>query len=130
MTHGLVVEDSEVVRKVARRILEVLGHESSGAKDTETALKKCREMMPDFVLLDADMPDGAGIDFIRALRDMPGGKIPEILCILTENSVAQITEALEAGATDFLMKPIDREQVEAKLAEMGASTTSQGAANG
>jgi len=127
MRHGLIVEDSEVVRKVARRILEVLGFESSEAADTEAALEKCQEMMPDFVLLDADLPDAAGIDFIRTLRDMPGGKIPEILCILTENSVAQITEALEAGATDFLMKPIDREQIEAKLAEMDAATA---AANG
>lgn len=127
MRHGLIVEDSEVVRKVARRILEVLGFESSEAADTETALEKCQEMMPDFVLLDADLPDATGIDFIRTLRDMPGGKIPEILCILTENSVAQITEALEAGATDFLMKPIDREQIEAKLAEMDAAAA---AANG
>lgn len=130
MKHGLVVEDSAVVRKVARRILEVLGFESSEAATTKAALEKCHEMMPDFVLLDVDLPHGAGIDFIRALRDMPGGKTPEILCILTENSVAQITEALEAGATDFLMKPIDREQIEAKLAEMDAATASQGAANG
>lgn len=127
MRHGLIVEDSEVVRKVARRILEVLDFESSEAADTETALEKCQEMMPDFVLLDADLPDATGIDFIRTLRDMPGGKIPEILCILTENSVAQITEALDAGATDFLMKPIDREQIEAKLAEMDAAAA---AANG
>lgn len=127
MKHGLVVEDSEVVRKVARRILEVLGFESSEAADTEAALEKCEEMMPDFVLVDGDLPGAAAVPFIQALRQMPGGKIPEVLCLLTENSVAQITEALDAGANDFLMKPIDREQVEAKLAEMDAATA---AANG
>lgn len=127
MKHGLVVEDSEVVRKVARRILEVLGFESSEAETVETALEKCEEMMPDFVMVDGDLPDAAAISFIQSLRKMPGGKIPEVLCLLTESSVAQITEALEAGATDFLMKPIDREQVEAKLAEMDAAAA---AANG
>ena len=120
MKHGLVVEDSDVVRKVARRILEVLGFEPAEAADVQSALDQCSETMPDLVLLDADLPQDAALDFLRGLRQAPGGKEPMVLCLLTENNVTQITEALKAGATDFLMKPIDREIIEAKLTEMDA----------
>lgn len=129
MRHGLVVEDSEVVRKVARRILEVLGFETSEADDVQTALDFCQKTMPDFILLDADLPLAGGVAFLRALRKLPNGKVPTVLCLLTEHSVSQITEALEAGATDFLMKPIDREHVEAKLNDMGAVPVSGNAAS-
>jgi len=129
MKTGLVVEDSEVVRKVARRILEVLGFETTEAEDVQSALDICQGAMPDFILLDADLPLAGGVAFIRALRKLPKGKLPMVLCLMTDNNISHITEALEAGATDFLMKPIDREHVEAKLAEMGATATSQNAAS-
>jgi two-component system chemotaxis response regulator CheY len=50
---------------------------------------------------------------------MDGGDAPTVLYMMTENNLAKISEALEAGTTDFLMKPIDRDQVEAKFTEMG-----------
>jgi len=119
MKHCLVVEDSQVVRKVARRIFESLGFKTSEAEDPQAALAQCKAEMPDAILFDADIPGANGVEFLRTLRRTPGGRAPAVLYLMTENDVAHIKEALDAGASDFLMKPIDRDQVEAKIAQMG-----------
>jgi len=121
MKHCLVIDDSEVIRKVGRRIFEDLGFETSEAMDASSAIERCREDMPDAILLDCDIPDQGGAEFLRALRVTKAGRVPVVLYLMTENNVAQITEALDAGATDFLMKPIDRDSVAAKLDELGSN---------
>jgi len=119
MKHCLVVDDSQVIRKVARRIFESLGFETSEAEDAPAALAHCKAEMPDAILFDADLPNGSGVEFLRDLRRTPGGRAPVVFYLMTENDVPHIKEALNAGATDFLMKPIDRDQVEAKIAQVG-----------
>jgi two-component system, chemotaxis family, chemotaxis protein CheY len=69
----LVVDDSSVIRKVARRILEGLDFKITEAEDGQQALEQCRSAMPDAVLLDWNMPVMDGYDFLKALRRMPGG---------------------------------------------------------
>ncbi len=119
MKHCMVVDDSGVIRKVARRILEELEFKTSEAVDGKDALEKCRESMPDAILLDWNMPVMTGIDFLRALRKEDGGDAPVVVFCTTENDVSRITEAIEAGASEFIMKPFDRDIVEAKFAEVG-----------
>ena len=119
MRHCLVVDDSQVVRKVARRIFEELEFETSEAEDTEQALRACSGSLPDVILVDSDIPSLGGIDFMRALHRIKGGFRPAVFFLMAENDVAQITEAVEKGARDFLMKPFDRETVEAKLTAAG-----------
>ena len=69
----LVVDDSRVIRKVARRILEDMRFEIEEAADGMEALHACRRRMPDAILLDWTMPVMSGIDFLRQLRQEPGG---------------------------------------------------------
>ena len=69
----LIVDDSKVVRMVARKILEELEFETREAVDGQTALEACKTAMPDAVLLDWNMPVMNGIDFLRELRNTPGG---------------------------------------------------------
>ena len=115
----LVVDDSSVIRKVARRILEGLEFEIMEAEDGEQALLSCQSRMPEAVLLDWNMPVMDGYEFLGHLRRMPGGDQPKVVFCTTENDVAHIARALHAGANEYIMKPFDKEIVEAKFQEVG-----------
>ncbi|HET9903457.1 MAG TPA: response regulator [Xanthobacteraceae bacterium] len=119
MKKCLVVDDSSVIRKVARRILEGMQFEIAEAEDGQQALDHCRREMPDAVLLDWNMPVMDGYEFLKALRRMPGGNEPKVVFCTTENDVVHIARALHAGANEYIMKPFDREIVEAKFQEVG-----------
>jgi two-component system chemotaxis response regulator CheY len=119
MKHCLVVDDSRVVRKVARRILEELKFEISEAEDGQIALDACRLSMPDAILLDWNMPNMNGIEFLRALRQEDGGDKPVVVFCTTESEMSFITQAMEAGANEYVMKPFDKEIIESKLSETG-----------
>lgn len=115
----LVVDDSSVIRKVARRILEGLDFQIVEAEDGEQALGACQRQLPDAILLDWNMPKMDGYEFLKALRRLPGGNEPKVVFCTTENDVAHIARALHAGANEYIMKPFDREIVEAKFQEVG-----------
>jgi len=117
----LVVDDSRVVRKVARRILEAHGFAVAEAGDGQQALEACRKEMPDAVLLDWNMPVMNGIEFIAALRRQAGGDRPKVVFCTTENDVAHIREAIEAGADEYVMKPFDHDTLQMKLQLIGAA---------
>jgi two-component system chemotaxis response regulator CheY len=115
----LVVDDSRVIRKVARRILEDIGYEIAEAADGLEALAWCRAAMPEAILLDWNMPVMNGIEFLRKLRSEPGGETPIVVFCTVENDLAHIREALEAGANEYIMKPFDGDIIGAKFAEAG-----------
>jgi len=114
-----VVDDSRVIRKVARRILEDIGFEIAEAADGMEALAWCRGAMPEAILLDWNMPVMDGIEFLRVLRAEPGGKAPVVVLCSVENDREHIAEALEAGADEYIMKPFDGDIIEAKFAQAG-----------
>ena len=119
MKHCLIVDDSAVIRKVARRIMEGLSLRVSEADDGQQALEACRREMPDAVLLDWNMPVMDGHEFLRELRKTPGGEHPKVVFCTTENDVAAIARAMHAGADEYVMKPFDQEIMVAKLQEVG-----------
>ena len=104
----LIVDDSSVIRKVARRILEGLEFQIAEAENGEEALEACRRTLPDAILLDWNMPKMDGYDFLRLLRRLPGGDVPKVVFCTTENDVAHIARALHAGADEYIMKPLKR----------------------
>jgi two-component system, chemotaxis family, chemotaxis protein CheY len=115
----LVVDDSSVIRKVARRILEGLEFQIAEAENGEEAIEACRQQIPDAILLDWNMPKMDGYEFLRMLRRLPGGDKPRVVFCTTENDVAHIARALHAGANEYIMKPFDKDIVEAKFQEVG-----------
>ena len=119
MKHCLVVDDSSVVRKVARRILEGFDFTVSEAEDGSQAIEICRRGMPDMILLDWHLPAMDGIDVVTSLRKLDHGRQPKVLFCVSEADVAQIAKALRAGADEYILKPFDRALVEAKLHEVG-----------
>ena len=115
----LVVDDSRVIRKVARRILEDLGFEVAEAADGVEAMAWCNAVMPDAILLDWIMPGMDGMEFLRRLRAEPGGDRPKVVFCSVENDIDRIREALDAGADEYVMKPFDGEILAAKLGFVG-----------
>ncbi|CCD99562.1 response regulator [Bradyrhizobium sp. STM 3809] len=119
MKSCLVVDDSSVVRKIARRILEELGFSVVEAEDGEQALELCTKSLPEAILLDWNMPVMDGYDFLGRLRRLPGGEGPKVVFCTTENDIDHISRALNAGANEYIMKPFDKEIVAAKFQEVG-----------
>ena len=119
LKHCLVVDDSRVIRKIACRILEQLRFETEEAEDAASALNACRKRMPDAVLLDGQLPQPGGIEFLRGLRREQGGERPVVVYCTTENDVSRIVEAIGAGADDYVLKPFNRNSIHDTLAENG-----------
>jgi two-component system chemotaxis response regulator CheY len=115
----LIVDDSRVVRGIARRFIEALGFKVEEAENGQLAAVACRQRMPDIVLLDWNMPVMTGIEFLRHLRAQPGGDKPVVIMCTTEKDVSHIQQAITAGANEYLMKPFDQETLTAKFSKAG-----------
>ena len=119
MKSCLIVDDSKVIRKVARHILETLEFEVEEAGDGQEALSRCESKMPDVVLLDWNMPVMSGMEFLRLLRQRGHADQPKVVFCTTENDIDHISRALHAGANEYIMKPFDKDIVTAKFQEVG-----------
>ncbi|MBD3730236.1 MAG: response regulator [Sphingomonadales bacterium] len=121
MKNCLVVDDSRVIRKVSRHILETMGFTVDEAENGQQGLERCDAAMPDVILLDWNMPVMTGIEFITHLRQRAGGQRPKVVFCTTENDVAHIREAISAGADEYVMKPFDHETLQIKLQLVGVA---------
>jgi two-component system chemotaxis response regulator CheY len=119
MKSCLIVDDSRVVRMVARKILTELQFDVSEAEDGQKALEACLLAMPDGILLDWNMPVMSGLEFLEALRATPGGDKPIVVFCTTENDVSNIIKAMGAGANEYIMKPFDMEIIQSKFEQVG-----------
>lgn len=115
----LLVDDSRIVRQIARKIFEELKFSCSEAEDGKKAYEACQANLPDAILLDWNMPNMNGIEFLRLLRKMPGGDKPKVLFCTTEADLNHIKEALAAGANEYIMKPFDSDIIQTKLSQVG-----------
>lgn len=119
MTQCLIVDDSRVIRKVSRHMAEEIGFEVSEAENGLVALECCTQSMPDVILLDWNMPEMPGIEFLVRLRQMPGGDEPKVVFCTTENDAAHIERAIDSGADEYIMKPFDHDTLQLKLQLLG-----------
>ena len=115
----LVVDDSRVVRRIARRILEQAGFGVDEACDGAEALQRVRRQRPDAVLLDWNMPIMNGIECLSALRREFGADEPSVILCTTENEPDFIVLAMAAGAQEYIMKPFDDAILLGKLEQLG-----------
>lgn len=120
MKNCLIVDDSKVVRSFTKKILsEIPTLSVREAEDGEDALAKCKELVPDFILLDWNMPKMNGLEFLKEIRkDHSPEKLIIIFCT-TESEMAKITEAIQFGASEYIMKPFDAEILKGKLIQLG-----------
>jgi two-component system, chemotaxis family, chemotaxis protein CheY len=117
----LIVDDSRVIRKLARRILEMLGYEVAEAENGEEALAKCRSAKPDLIMVDWNMPVMGGMEFVTALRCMQGDWRPKVVFCTTNADSGDIRKGIEAGADEYVIKPFDHQTLQAKLQRIGAA---------
>lgn len=114
----LVVDDSRVVRKVSRGIVESLGFAVIEAENGEEALARCRASMPDLVLTDWDMPVMSGLEFVQALRALPGADAAKVVFCTSKGAAQDIHDGIAAGADDYVLKPFDASTLKPKLAKL------------
>jgi diguanylate cyclase (GGDEF)-like protein len=103
----LIIDDTAVMRSMMSEALQQAGYDVAVAENGKSALALFEKVRPDAVMLDVMMPDMDGFDTCRALRKLPGGKQTPILMVTGLEDVESIHNAFEAGATDFISKPIN-----------------------
>jgi DNA-binding response OmpR family regulator len=102
----LVVDDDRATRMLLKLAMEEEGYRVIEAKDGEQCLAAFTRSRPDMVLLDAIMPEMDGFTCCRQLREVPGNEHTPILIITALDDRESIDRAFEAGATDYITKPI------------------------
>jgi two-component system chemotaxis response regulator CheY len=117
--HCLIVDDSATVRHVLRNSLNQLGWTCSEAPTGMQALEQMAKSSPTLVLLDWNMPVMDGLTCLKAIRAKAILPRPIVVLCTSESSISKIREALEAGADEYIMKPIDIEILTGKLAQLG-----------
>lgn len=115
----MIADDSPVIRKVGKRIIEDLGFIVVEAADGLQAQAICSDNMPDGILVDWDMPGMDGLELVQWLSAYPKAEKLKILFCTSEVNVPLMTRAKRAGASGFLLKPFNRNQISGKFAEIG-----------
>jgi two-component system, chemotaxis family, chemotaxis protein CheY len=114
----LIIDDSDVVRKVMRHAIEDLGFDVNEAADAKTAVSICKATMPDLIVLDWHLPGSQPFDVLVAIRSMPKGRQAKILYVVTNNDPDEIGRAITAGANDYMIKPFHGVSLKAKITAM------------
>lgn len=114
----LIVDDSRIVRKVIRRIIEPLGFTIHEAEHGLDALRVIADHPIDLVMLDWNMPVMDGLAFITSLRNDTTLSQPKVIFCTTENEFAKIEAAMSAGADEYVMKPFDEAIILGKLEQL------------
>ena len=121
---GLIIDDSRALRRILRSMLEGLHFEIIEACNGQEGLDRLHEQgTVDIVLVDWNMPEMNGLEFVQAVRRDPTYQQLPLLMVTTETDMEQIATALQAGVTEYLMKPFDQESLMDKLQQLGFATT-------
>ncbi len=120
MKFALVVEDAEVIRKVARKILEGMNMIVVDVENGADGLAHCANTMPDLILVDSELPDMTGIDFVRQMRESDVEILPRFLYCTADAEPQRIAEAYRAGISAYILKPFERGTLEPAVRELAA----------
>jgi two-component system cell cycle response regulator len=111
----LIAEDDNASRLILEAALAGLGHEVIAATDGEQAWRMFQSEKVEAIISDREMPGLNGIDLCRRIRGSPGGKYIYFIFLTSVYDKAGAAEAIRAGADDYLMKPLNRHELEARL---------------
>jgi two-component system, chemotaxis family, chemotaxis protein CheY len=120
LVRALVIDDSRAIRSILGSIMKDLGFEVSDAKHGLEALDRLKQNGPiDLALVDWNMPEMNGFEFITAVRANPEYKDLRLVMVTTETEMSQVVKAIEAGANEYIMKPFTKEMIVDKLRLLG-----------
>jgi len=108
----LIVEDDEAIAEVVQRMLRIDGYKTEIARDGAAGLTLAASFDPDLVILDLGLPQIAGTEVARRLRE--DSDVP-ILVLTARDATESKVEGLDAGADDYLVKPFERDELLARL---------------
>lgn len=118
--NALIVDDSRAMRSVLKSMLREAGFAVIEAGNGREALEKLRDSQEiDLALVDWNMPEMDGFDFVCAMRTNPANDRMCVLMVTSETDLVRVNQALGAGANEYLMKPFTRENLMGKLALLG-----------
>jgi two-component system chemotaxis response regulator CheY len=122
---AMVIDDSRAMRLILRRITTQLGFEVCEAGNGKEALEYLAgaEELPTFALVDWNMPEMNGLDFVTAVRADQRLRAMTLMMVTTESEQSQIVRALAAGAHEYVIKPFTPDAIEEKLALLGLVPT-------
>jgi two-component system, chemotaxis family, chemotaxis protein CheY len=121
MEKAMVIDDSKAIRMILTRCLNKLGYEVCTAGNGKEALAFLVKEAPQlkFFLVDWNMPEMNGLEFVQQVRRMPSYAEVPLMMVTTETEIDQMIRALEAGANEYVMKPFTDDVIESKLQLMG-----------
>lgn len=111
----LVVDDNKITTKLLRRYLEANGYEALEAYDGIDCLEKVELRHPDAIVLDVMMPRMDGYETVKRLKDNPETAHIPVVIVTALNDVPNQLKSIDAGADDFLSKPIEEKLLIAKV---------------
>lgn len=116
----LVIDDCHTMRVILRHLLQQEGFEVIEAGNGVEGLARLEESPPpNLVLVDWNMPGMDGCDFVRTVRGDARFQGLPLMMVTTESAMADVVQALEAGADEYVMKPVTRETILTKLELLG-----------
>lgn len=111
----LVVDDNKITTKLLKRYLEANGYEATEAYDGVECLEKVQERHPDAIVLDVMMPRMDGYETVKNLKDNPATAYIPVVIVTALNDIPNQLKSIDAGADDFLSKPIEEKLLIAKV---------------
>ncbi len=123
MKRILIVEDTRLIRRMIRQMLETCGFAVDEAENGVQCLSHCREHgVPAGIILDVNMPEMDGLTCLRAMRADPAFRDCLIIMCTTEVEMSHIVAAMSAGANEYIMKPFTEDILRDKLRMVGLLT--------
>ncbi len=118
--HALIIDDSRAMRAILRRILENHGFRTSEACHGLDGLEKLKQHNDiDIALVDWNMPEMNGYEFVRAVRANEANQKMWLMMVTTETEMSRVVKALAAGANEYVMKPFTDDVIVEKLKLLG-----------
>lgn len=120
---AMIIDDSKAMRTIIGRILKGLGLETTEASHGVEGLQRLAGgLRPDLMLVDWNMPEMNGLDFVKAVRSQPELNHIPLIMVTTETEASRMIQAMESGANEYVMKPFTAEILQQKLALTGLAT--------
>lgn len=118
--HALIIDDSRAMRSILRRILTNAGFRTCEAANGLEALERLKEHDDIAIcLVDWNMPEMNGYEFVKAVRSDPANKHMWLMMVTTETEMSRVVKAMAAGANEYVMKPFTDEIILDKLQLLG-----------
>ncbi len=111
----LIADDDDDIRGVIGASIAALAVRIEEARDGTHAVERCRERLPDLVILDVKMPNMNGVEACQAIKALPGGELVPVIMLTAMDKVEDKVRALDSGADEYLVKPFHHQELQARV---------------